>query len=44
MKVTNVETIHVSRFMYVKVVTDKGITGIGELHPASGAGLGHYTQ
>ena len=38
MKVTNVETIHVSRFMYVKVVTDEGITGIGELHPASGTG------
>src|SRR5690606_22549156 len=25
-------------FMYVKVETDEGITGIGELHPASGTG------
>lgn len=38
MKVTNVITIHVDRFMYVKVETDEGITGIGELHPASGTG------
>ncbi|MCZ6678096.1 MAG: galactonate dehydratase [Candidatus Poribacteria bacterium] len=38
MKITNVETIRVSRFIYVKVETDEGITGIGELHPASGTG------
>lgn len=38
MKVTNIQTIHVHRFMYVKVETDAGITGIGELHPASGTG------
>ena len=38
MKITKVETIHVHRFMYVKVETDEGITGIGELHPASGTG------
>ena len=38
MKVTRVETIRVSRFTYVKVETDEGITGIGELHPASGTG------
>lgn len=38
MKIVNIETIHVHRFMYVKVVTDESIIGIGELHPASGAG------
>jgi galactonate dehydratase len=38
MKITQIETIHVNRFMYVKVLTDEGITGIGELHPASGTG------
>lgn len=36
MKITKVETIRVSRFTYVKVYTDEGIAGIGELHPASG--------
>ena len=38
MVVTKVEVIRVSRFTYVKVETDEGITGIGELHPASGTG------
>jgi galactonate dehydratase len=38
MKVTKVETLRADRFMYVKVSTDEGITGIGELHPASGTG------
>ena len=38
MKIVNVETLHVNRFMYVKVITDEGIVGIGELHPASGTG------
>jgi galactonate dehydratase len=38
MKVTKVETLSADRFMYVKVSTDQGITGIGELHPASGTG------
>lgn len=38
MKVTNVQTVDVDRVMYVKVETDEGITGIGELHPASGTG------
>ena len=36
MKITKVECLRVSRFTYVKVYTDEGITGIGELHPASG--------
>ena len=30
MKITNVEVIPVNRFLYVKVFTDEGITGIGE--------------
>jgi galactonate dehydratase len=38
MKVTKIETLRASRFIYVKVETDEGITGIGELHPASGTG------
>ena len=38
MKVTAVTTLSVSRFNYVKVETDEGITGVGELHPASGTG------
>jgi galactonate dehydratase len=38
MKVTKVETLCASRFMYVKIETDEGVTGIGELHPASGTG------
>ena len=29
MKVTKVETLRADRFMYVKVSTDEGITGIG---------------
>ena len=36
MKVTKVETLRASRFMYVRVHTDEGISGVGELHPASG--------
>jgi len=38
MRVTKVETIRVDRFTYVKVETDEGLTGIGDLHPASGTG------
>ncbi|HIF70958.1 MAG TPA: galactonate dehydratase [Dehalococcoidia bacterium] len=38
MKVTAVTVLPVSRFNYVKVETDEGITGVGELHPASGTG------
>src|SRR5262249_32820706 len=30
MKITRVETIHVDRYMYVRVHTDEGITGLGE--------------
>ena len=36
MKVTRIETLRASRFMYVRVHTDEGISGVGELHPASG--------
>ena len=38
MKVTAVTTLAASRFNYVKVETDEGLTGVGELHPASGTG------
>ena len=38
MKVTKVTNLPVDRFNYVKVETDEGITGVGELHPASGTG------
>ncbi len=38
MKVTAVTTLSASRFNYVKVETDEGISGVGELHPASGTG------
>ena len=38
MKVTAVTTLSVDRFNYVKVETDEGLVGIGELHPASGTG------
>ena len=38
MKVTEVTVLPVDRFNYVKVETDEGITGVGELHPASGTG------
>lgn len=38
MKIIKVETLCASRFMYVKIITDEGIIGIGELHPASGTG------
>jgi galactonate dehydratase len=38
MKVTAVEVLSADRFNYVKVETDEGIHGVGELHPASGTG------
>jgi hypothetical protein len=38
MKVTAVTTLSPDRFNYVKVETDEGLTGVGELHPASGTG------
>ena len=34
-RITRVETLHVDRFVYVKVHTNEGIVGVGELHPAS---------
>ncbi|MEX0926054.1 MAG: galactonate dehydratase [Dehalococcoidia bacterium] len=43
MKVTGVETLRASRFTYVRVHTDEGITGVGELHPASGTGGTPFT-
>ena len=38
MKITRIESLRADRFMYVKVETDQGLTGVGELHPASGTG------
>jgi galactonate dehydratase len=38
MKITRIHTLRADRFMYVKVETDEGIAGVGELHPASGTG------
>ena len=38
MKVTSVKVLSADRFNYVKVETDEGIYGVGELHPASGTG------
>ena len=38
MKVTEVNVLSADRFNYVKVQTDEGLHGVGELHPASGTG------
>ncbi len=38
MKVTAITTLSAARFNYVKIETDEGLTGVGELHPASGTG------
>ena len=38
MKVTEVKVLSADRFNYVKVQTDEGLHGVGELHPASGTG------
>ncbi len=35
LKITRVEVLQPDRFRYVKVHTDAGIAGVGELHPAS---------
>ncbi len=43
MKVTAVTTLSADRFNYVKIETDEGITGVGELHPASGTGGTPFT-
>ena len=40
MKITKVESIRASRFAYAKIHTSEGISGIGELHPASGTSGG----
>jgi galactonate dehydratase len=38
MKITRIQSLRASRFMYVKIQTDQDLIGIGELHPASGTG------
>ena len=38
MKITAIHTLRADRFIYVKLETDEGLTGVGELHPASGTG------
>ena len=38
MNVSAVDVLHADRYMYVKVSTDEGLVGWGELHPASGTG------
>ncbi|SVE61845.1 uncharacterized protein METZ01_LOCUS514699, partial [marine metagenome] len=35
-KVTEIRVLSADRFNYVKVETDEGVHGVGELHPASG--------
>ena len=37
-RVTEVNVLSADRFNYVKVETDEGIHGVGELHPTSGTG------
>ena len=37
MKVTKIETLAAAVHQWVKVSTDEGLTGIGELHPGGGA-------
>ena len=34
-KITQIKTLQAGRYTYVKVCTDAGVTGIGEVHPAS---------
>ncbi len=36
MKVAKVETLSASNHQWVKISTDEGLTGVGDLHPASG--------
>jgi galactonate dehydratase len=38
MRITDVKALRAHRFTYVKVETNEGLTGVGELHPASGTG------
>ena len=35
MKITKVEPLLLDRFLYVRISTDKGITGIGESAPGA---------
>lgn len=36
MKITRIETLRAGSYIFVKIETDEGIAGIGEVHPASG--------
>jgi len=36
LKITSIEVLSADRYDYVKIQTDEGISGVGELHPASG--------
>ena len=38
MRVTSVDVLHADLYLYVKVSTDEGIVGWGEMHPGSGTG------
>ena len=37
-KVTSVDVLHADIYLYVKVSTDEGLVGWGEMHPGSGTG------
>lgn len=41
-KITRVEVLPVSGLIFVRVHTDAGITGLGEMHPASNTSGGRY--
>ncbi|MFW6174374.1 MAG: galactonate dehydratase [Chloroflexota bacterium] len=38
MRVTGIETLEGGRWKFVRVNTDEGLSGVGELHPGSGTG------
>jgi len=42
-KITRIETLYASHYTYVKVYTDAGVTGIGEMHPASNTSGTRFT-
>lgn len=43
MKVTRIRTLRAASYLFIKVETDEGLTGVGELHPASGTSGTPYT-
>ena len=43
MKVTAVETHLAAAWTFVRVMTDEGVYGVGEVHPASGTGGTPFT-